>query len=216
MNLHLIFYTSLLRKNFEDFLSKQILLLSSSVIIDNEQKFDVKDIIDSRLIKRIINKRLQYKIKRVEHFLDWKWYSRINFDHVKEIVIDFPQRYSNKSESQSLIVQFLTISLISYLINSFKWAQHSIQKTKNMIQNILNKMKKKMNQTSIFRIEQNIINDKTISQDSFVIKTISAKKILFNQNWKKIVSRFCVYLLIMWSTSRRLELINEIKRRRVY
>ncbi len=63
MNLHSVFHTSLLRKNFEDFLSKQIISFSSSVVIDDEQEFDVEDIIDSRLTDRSINKRLQYKIK---------------------------------------------------------------------------------------------------------------------------------------------------------
>jgi hypothetical protein len=63
MNLHSIFHTSLLRKNLEDFLSKQIISSSSSVMIDDEQKFDVKDIIDSRLTDKSISKRLQYKIK---------------------------------------------------------------------------------------------------------------------------------------------------------
>ncbi len=63
MNLHSVFHTSLLKKNFEDFLSEQIISSSSSIMIDDEQKFDVEDIIDSRLTDRSINKRLQYKIK---------------------------------------------------------------------------------------------------------------------------------------------------------
>ncbi len=63
MNLHSVFHTSLLRKNFEDSLSEQIISSSSSIMIDDEQKFDVEDIIDSRLTNRSINKRLQYKIK---------------------------------------------------------------------------------------------------------------------------------------------------------
>ncbi len=59
-----------------------------------------------------------------------------------------------------------------------------------MIENILNKMKKKMKssiikQTSIFNVERNNINTKTISQDYFVTKTISVERILFNQNREK-------------------------------
>jgi hypothetical protein len=55
-----------------------------------------------------------------------------------------------------------------------------------MIEDILIKMKIKMKfsiikQTSIFSVEQNIINIKTINQDCFVTKTINVERILSNQ-----------------------------------
>ncbi len=45
-------------------------------------------------------------------------------------------------------------------------------------------MKKEMNSTiksSIFNVDRNFINIKTVSQDSFVIKTINVERILSNQ-----------------------------------
>jgi hypothetical protein len=63
MNIHSVFHISLLRKNLDDFLSKQIISSLSSIVIENEQKFDVENIIDSRLMSRALNKRLQYKIR---------------------------------------------------------------------------------------------------------------------------------------------------------
>ncbi len=59
-----------------------------------------------------------------------------------------------------------------------------------MIEDILNKMKKKMKsniikQTATFNVERNNINKKTINQDCFVIKTISVERILFNQNKRR-------------------------------
>jgi hypothetical protein len=63
INIHSVFHISLLKKNFEDFLSKQIISSSSSIMIDDEQKFDVENIVDFRLIDKAFNKRLQYKIK---------------------------------------------------------------------------------------------------------------------------------------------------------
>jgi hypothetical protein len=63
MNIHSVFHISLLRKDFENFLSRQIISSSSFVVIDDEEEFDVENIIDSRLTERSINKRLQYKIK---------------------------------------------------------------------------------------------------------------------------------------------------------
>jgi CHAT domain-containing protein len=190
MNLHSVFHTSLLRKNFEDSLSEQIISSSSSIVIDDEQEFDVKDIIDSRLTDRSTNKRLQYKIKWVRHSSDRKWYSTENFENAKKIVTNYHQKYLDRSKSHSLIIQSLFISLMTHLINSFSWAQKSIQKTKNLIENILNKMKQEMKlsiikQISTSNVERNNINTKTTNQDCSVTKTTSAERILPNQNKKK-------------------------------
>jgi predicted metal-dependent hydrolase len=190
MNIYSVFHISLLRKNFENFLSKQIISSSSFVVIDDEEKFDVENIIDSRLTKRSINKKLQYKIKWVRHSSNRKWYSIENFENAKEIVADYHQRYLDKSDSHSFAIQFLFISLMTHLIKSFIWARKSIQKTKNMIEDILNKMKIKMKfsiikQTSILNVKRNYINVKTANQDCFVIKVINVERILFNQKQKK-------------------------------
>jgi hypothetical protein len=190
MNIHSMFHISLLRKNFDDSLSRQIISSSSSIVIDDEQKFDVEDIVDSRLMNRTFNKRLQYKIRWIEHSSDRKWYSVENFDHARKIIIDYHLRYLDKSKSHSFIIQSLFISLMTHLSNSFNWTQRNIQKTKNMIKSILNKMKKEIKfniikQTSIFSVERNNINTKTINQDCVVIKTINVERILFNQNWER-------------------------------
>ncbi len=116
-----IVITSLLRKNLEDSLSKQIISSSSSVVINDEQKFDVKNIIDSRLTRKSINKRLQYKIKWMKHSSNRKWYSIENFENAKKIVAKYHQRYFDKSKSHSLIIQFLFISLMTHFTNSFSW-----------------------------------------------------------------------------------------------
>jgi hypothetical protein len=61
MNIHSVFHISLLWTDFENFLSEQIILSSSSIVIDDEQKFDVENIVDSCVVDRVLNKRLQYK-----------------------------------------------------------------------------------------------------------------------------------------------------------
>jgi hypothetical protein len=174
-------------KEFSEF---HIRLNNLFIIIDNindEKKFDVNNIIDSRLINKAFNKRLQYKIRWIEHSSNRKWYSIENFENVKEILTNYHQRYFDKSNSHFFIIQFLFISLMTHFINSFSWIQKSIQKAKNMIENILNKMKKEIRfnmikQISIFNVERNNINIKTINQDCFDIKTINVERILFNQN----------------------------------
>jgi hypothetical protein len=190
INIHLMFHISLLRKNLDDFLSRQIMLSSSSMMIDDEQKFDVEDILDSRLIERAFNKRLQYKIRWVEHLSNRKWYSIENFDHAKKLVADYHERYLDKSNSHFFIIQSLFISFLTHLTNRSSWAQKDIQKTKDMIEYILNKMKKEMKfsiikKTSIFSVERNIVNTKTTNQDCFVTKTMSVERILSNQSLKK-------------------------------
>jgi hypothetical protein len=177
MNIHSVFHISLLRKNLDDFLSRQIISSFSSIVIDDEQKFDVENIVDSRLVSRASNKRLQYKIRWVEHSFDRKWYSTKNFDHAKEIVTDYHDRYSNKFESQSIIV--------ALIIDRYTdWIHQSIKNAKELIQKILNRMKKEMktkDKTSISNVDRNIINIKAASQDSFVTKTTSVERILTNQ-----------------------------------
>jgi hypothetical protein len=191
MNIHSMFHTSLLRKNLENLLFEQIIWSSSSVVIDDEQKFDVKDIIDSRLTERSINKKLQYKIRWMKHSSNRKWYSIENFENAKKIVADYHQRYLDKLKSHSFIIQSLIISLMTHLINSSSWAQKSIQKTKIMIENILNKMKKEMKfdiieQTSTTSVERNNITTKTTNQDCFVTKTTSVERTLSNQKWERV------------------------------
>jgi hypothetical protein len=188
MNIHSIFHISLLRKNSQDFLSNQIIFSSSSIIIDDEKEYDVKNIIDSRLIERVSNKRLQYKIRWVEHSSDRKWYSIENFDHAKKIVVDYHQRYFDKSKSNSLSIQSLTISLMSHLNNSRSWAQQSIHETKIIVQDILNKMKKDKSsivKLSISSVDWNFTNIISIRQTSFVIKTTSVERILSNQKLRE-------------------------------
>jgi hypothetical protein len=173
MNIHSIFHISLLRKNFDDFLLKQIISSSSSsMMIDDEQKFEIENIVDFCLMNRAFNKHLQYKVKWVKHFSDRKWYSVENFDHAKEIVVDYHNRYSYKSESQSIIV-----SLIINRIMKINWIKQNMKNAQNLIQKFLNKMKKKMK----LIVDRKFIKIKTASQDCFITKTISVERILSNQ-----------------------------------
>jgi hypothetical protein len=190
INIYSIFHISLLKKDLVNFLSRQIIFSSSFIVINDEEKFDVKNIIDSRLTEKSINQRLQYKIKWVRHLSNRKWYSIENFENAKKILTNYHQRYFDKSNSHFFAIQILFILLMTHFNKSFSWARKSIQKTRNMIEIIFNKMKKEMKfnivkQTSIFNVKRNNINIKIINQDCLVIKTISVERILFNQKEKK-------------------------------
>jgi predicted metal-dependent hydrolase len=199
MNIHSVFHFSLLRKDLENLLSKQIISSSSFVVIDDEEKFDVENIIDSRLTERSINKKLQYKIKWVRHSSNRKWYSIENFENAKEIVADYHQRYFDKSNSHFLAIQSLFISFMTHFIKSFIWARKSIQKAKNMIENILNKMKIKMKFSIIIIIK--IILDLTSSRRRLMRKTIDdLKRKILDENKNFFL---CAHLSLCASSTRR-------------
>jgi transposase InsO family protein len=94
MKIHDTFHTSLLRKASDDPLPGQILEPPSPVIIDEEEEYELDDILDSRKVGR--NKELQYKVSWKGYPPDPTWYSADNFENSKEIVADFHQRYPTK------------------------------------------------------------------------------------------------------------------------
>jgi hypothetical protein len=144
---------------------------------------------------------LQYKVRWIEHFSNRKWYSVENFDHAMNIDVDYHDRYSNKSDSHSIIV-----SLIINKILKIDWIKQNMRNAQNLIQKTLNRMKKEMNSTiklSIFSVDRNFINIKTVSQDSFVTKIISVERILSNQKRERIVSRSRVTHSVKWAVSVR-------------
>jgi hypothetical protein len=60
MKIHDTFHFSLLRKASNDSLSDQILKSSSSIIIDEEEEYELNDVLNFRKIER--KKELQYKV----------------------------------------------------------------------------------------------------------------------------------------------------------
>jgi hypothetical protein len=86
--------------------------------------------------------------------LQTAWYSAENFqNHSKNILIEYHQKYSNKSESELRLI----VSIAS-MTDHFYW----LQQAKNLVKNTLNKMQAKMKKD----------NRKEFSKDSFVIKIL--------------------------------------------
>jgi hypothetical protein len=149
MKIHDTFRISLLRKTAIDSLIEQIQSSSFSIVIDEdeEKKYEINDILDSRYHYD----KLQYKIVWIDHFSDRAWYLAENFqNHSKEILNDYHQRYSTKLESKMQLIAIIETMLSEWIKNEHKEA-------KQLIQNVLNKMKSKMKK-----------NDrKRFSKDSF-------------------------------------------------
>jgi hypothetical protein len=95
MKIHDTFHTFLLRFIATNYFIEQMQSSSFSIVINEEEEYEINDILNSRYHYD----KLQYKIVWTSHSLNRAWYSTKNFqDHSKEILIDYHQKYSNKSK----------------------------------------------------------------------------------------------------------------------
>jgi hypothetical protein len=95
MKIHNIFHISLLRKAATKSLIHQIQSLSSSIVIneDEKKKYEINDILDNQYHYE----KLQYRIVWTDHSSNRTWYSTKNFqNHSKEILNDCHRRYLTK------------------------------------------------------------------------------------------------------------------------
>jgi hypothetical protein len=154
MKIHNTFHISLLRKTAIDSFIEQIQSSSSSIIIDEEEKYEINDILDNRYHYD----KLQYKVVWIDHSSDKAWYLAENFQkHSKEIFINYHQRYSDKSESKLRL-----IASIALMTDHFYW----LQQAKNLVKNTLNKMQTKMKD-----------NRKEFNKSSFVTNVLARKEL---------------------------------------
>ena len=65
------------------------------VIINNEEEWEVEDILDARSYRG----KLQYRVKWVGWDEDREWYDAIGFDNSPKIVENFHFRYPDKPKS---------------------------------------------------------------------------------------------------------------------
>jgi hypothetical protein len=134
MKIHNTFHISLLRKVATDFLIEQIQLSSFSVVMNDEKEYEMNDILDSRYHYD----KLQYRIVWIDHFSNRAWYSEENFQkHFKKILNDSHRRYFIKSKSNLRLIVIIEAMLSQWIRNDHKEA-------KQLIQDVLNKMKAKM------------------------------------------------------------------------
>jgi hypothetical protein len=147
MKIHNIFHTFLLRKAAIDSLIDQIQFSSFSIVVNDEKKYEIDDVLDSRYHYE----KLQYRVVWIDHSSNRAWYSAENFqNHSKKIRNDYHQRYSTKSESKMRL-----IAIIETMLS--EWIRSEHKEAKQLIQNVLNRMKSEMKE-----------NDrKRFSKDSF-------------------------------------------------
>jgi hypothetical protein len=108
--------------------------------MNDEEKYEVNDILNSRYHYE----KLQYKVVWSDHFSDRAWYSAENFEHFKNILKNYHQRYSEKFESE-LRLMIIIDAMLS------KWIRNEHKKAKQLIQNVLNKIKAKIKENDRMR-----------------------------------------------------------------
>ena len=97
MKIHFVFHINLFRSNFNDFLFDQIIDVSKSMKIVNENEWLINDILNFRCHYD----RLQYKIKWNDFKKNDDWYNidRNEFTNNQKIVDAFHFQYFQKIES---------------------------------------------------------------------------------------------------------------------
>ncbi len=95
MRIHDVFHSELLRSAVDDSLSDQKNESSRSIVINDEDKWKINDILNSRRYRR----RLQYWVKWKNYDNDLNWYNADDdeFMNAQEKIDDFHIKYSRKA-----------------------------------------------------------------------------------------------------------------------
>ena len=95
MHIHDIFHSELLRSVVDDSLSDQKNESSKSIVINNENEWEINDILNSWCYRRW----LQYRVKWKSYDNDLNWYNADDdeFMNAQEMIDDFHIKYSRKA-----------------------------------------------------------------------------------------------------------------------
>ncbi len=95
MHVHDVFHSDLLRSAADDPLPDQKNELSGSIVVNDEDEWEIDDILNFRRYRR----RLQYRVKWNDYDNDLNWYNADDdeFMNAQKVVDDFHIWYSNKS-----------------------------------------------------------------------------------------------------------------------
>ncbi len=94
MKIHSEFILNLLRLNSKNFLKEQWNKSSDFIVIDDEDEWKVKNILNFQHYRR----RLQYRVNWKNYDVNLHWYNvdENEFKDCSKIVNNFHQKYSNK------------------------------------------------------------------------------------------------------------------------
>ncbi len=95
MHVHDVFHSDLLRSVVDDSLPDQKNEPSRSIVIKDEDEWEINDILNFRRYRR----RLQYRVKWKSYDNDLNWYNADDdeFMNAQEVIDDFHIKYSTKA-----------------------------------------------------------------------------------------------------------------------
>ncbi len=95
MHIHNVFHSELLHSVVDDSLSDQKNELSRSIVVNDENEWEIDDILNFRRYRR----RLQYRVKWKSYDNDLNWYNADDdeFMNAQEMIDDFHIKYSRKA-----------------------------------------------------------------------------------------------------------------------
>ncbi len=96
MKIHSKFASNLLQSDSKNALEEQRNESSDSIVVEDEDEWEVKNILNFRHYER--DKRLQYRVNWKEYDVDLHWYNvdESEFEDCSKVVNDFHEHYLNK------------------------------------------------------------------------------------------------------------------------
>ena len=98
MKINNTFYIWLMRSIAKNFLFQQHSFVVQLIVINNEEKYKINNILNSRRFKE----KIQYKTLSMNYSFDCKWYDVENFKKAQKIMNEFHRKYSKKLRFYSI------------------------------------------------------------------------------------------------------------------